>query len=579
LVRTSAILFTILCAAGTLAQGIADTPGLEGKTTFWDRMTSVEAVLEKISRETGVRLRATPAAASTPVAIYARDVTAGSLLERLTALGLVWSQWEGNWTLGRSPAEEMRDRQFLERLAKSGERGLREAAAVWQAWAATPLADHLRQRAAIEVDMERLQREQRGEWAEGRAALGKRLAALPEPDDFPALLLGLLLAAEPGALKALASGKPLLATSSGGDWGYRLPRTAVDQHDTLVGAQETESVVLAAHWDPASSRLQVAVGAKRGENLDTYHLEQFTGDAVLSEGQPPSAQPTWSETPVKTAELPPPYTGGLRVATDYLSWYAESLGLPVIAEARRAPVHGKFGGESLAELHEFLASETLSAPSVEKGWLVFRPSIGISLTDPPAAMLRKLESRKEPPGLDDYAELASNLGPLQQHRFDFAQSLIAASFDTGPLRGSGPALRFWHSLSAVQKAKARSTHLLPYGEMSARQKALFEEAMLGKPVAAVKIMLRTFRADLAGEGLAFFIDDYSKRQVRATNGAIWISGDTEEAIRSSAEFAASTTPFRFEVIRSRQVEMRFGTGTDKSVDYMINLNSAWTEGR
>ncbi|HZH98294.1 MAG TPA: hypothetical protein VEX38_04930, partial [Fimbriimonadaceae bacterium] len=233
---------------------------MERELTLSERMTTVTRLLDQVSLATGVRMRATPAAANVPLAVYAKQQKAGTLLGKLTHLGLSWSHANGWWTLGRSSAEEMRERAYREKLSVYARRGLDSQTAQFQKWAASSWAELARDRQDKERRMADLERHQPQGWELRRAELGAELAVQPEKDDFPAYVLGLLLTSHPGALKVLQSGKPVLASTRVPDWNFPLGAAAVKAYEEFAGVQDTQVVVLAARWIQASGRLEVTAG-------------------------------------------------------------------------------------------------------------------------------------------------------------------------------------------------------------------------------------------------------------------------------------------------------------------------------
>lgn len=196
-------------------------------------------------------------------------------------------------------------------------------------------------------------------------------------------------------------------------------------------------------------------------------LEKIEDDSEVASKR--SDDSIWAQRPITVA--------------DCLRWLSEHTDLNILADAYRFGIGASGYEETGIPVYRWV--EKVLVPNgwvkAEGDWLLFRHRGYWQLrpSEVPERVLRPLESkaRKQPLDVDDYAELAAQLTSPQEERVQVATSRrFVVNFDTEPLVGNIPALRFWASLSAPQRERARRGERLPFENLSARQKSLFRQA-------------------------------------------------------------------------------------------------------
>lgn len=173
------------------------------------------------------------------------------------------------------------------------------------------------------------------------------------------------------------------------------------------------------------------------------------------------------------------------------------------------------------------------------------------------------------PLVDDYATPAAQLTPLQQERVQTGNARrIVASFDTQPLVGNIPALRFWNSLTVPQRERARRGERLTFASLSAGQQAIFQQAFQYR-------LLRMAEPPFAPEEqpTAYFVwQEEEREEFRAYGKYRYYSSHTLETLMETVQLnqREGEAPLRYVRALLRNVAFRFAA-EQGIVQYQVTL--------
>lgn len=171
-------------------------------------------------------------------------------------------------------------------------------------------------------------------------------------------------------------------------------------------------------------------------------------------------------------------------AAECLRWLAEHTDLNIIADAYRCGIDAGDFDKVGIPAHRWIREVLMPNGwvRVDGGWVRFRHKgyWQMRASEVPERLLRPLERKAQylrRLDLDDYAHLAAQLTPLQAERIGISSMhRFVVGFDPLPLRGTIPALRFWNSLTAPQRERARRGERLLLHTLSPAQQSLFRHA-------------------------------------------------------------------------------------------------------
>jgi hypothetical protein len=172
------------------------------------------------------------------------------------------------------------------------------------------------------------------------------------------------------------------------------------------------------------------------------------------------------------------------LAAGALEWIAWHTGYPVISDASRyvgAPYRNSLNSPLTLLM---LLRRDLWLRLDEAGYLLARHKRFWKLNqcEIPERVLRPLEAKWlawKWLSLDDYASVAASITDAQARGFTRMRRSyqLYAAFDTLPLYYSLPALRFWASLSSLQRQRARKGEWIPESTLTLPQRRRFRDAL------------------------------------------------------------------------------------------------------
>lgn len=262
-------------------------------------------------------------------------------------------------------------------------------------------------------------------------------------------------------------------------------------------------------------------------------------------------------------------------AAHCLQWLAERTNLNILADAYRFGIEASGYTETGIPIYRWI--EKVLQPNgwvkAEGNWLLFRHRGYWQLrpSEVSERVLRPLErkARQQPLDVDDYATLAAQLTPLQEERVQIGSARrFVVNFDTQPLKGNIPALRFWNSLTVPQRERARRGERLTFASLSARQQALFQQAFQYR-------LLRMAEPPAAPEEqpAAYFAwQEEEREEFRAYGNYRYYSSHTLETLMEIVQLnqREGEAPPRYVRALLRDVAFRFATEQGR-VQYQISL--------
>lgn len=162
---------------------------------------------------------------------------------------------------------------------------------------------------------------------------------------------------------------------------------------------------------------------------------------------------------------------------DQLAWIHEQTGIPIVADAFRIRANPKVTGGNAGALLRSIGTLNGASLRTENGFVMLRHGgfWRLRTFEVPEETYAKLES-KTTPALDDYADFAARLTPIQRVPFQIPITALL-KVDPEPLRVGMPALRFYGSLGAGQRRRALTGSAIAASEFPASSQALFWEAL------------------------------------------------------------------------------------------------------
>lgn len=189
-------------------------------------------------------------------------------------------------------------------------------------------------------------------------------------------------------------------------------------------------------------------------------------------------QTSADEKPLDLSDVNQP--GKSPTLAEVLSVVHEQTGMPIVAEGFR--LSASFDRRSAKDLKSFLtAISAYSNHSVRTDgpWILVRNGHFWRNRpfEPPETSTVALEklSKQRPLNLSDYASYARTLNDTQVMAFRLGEPKI--EFNVQPLKLALPALRFFGLLSDRQQKAALSGEVIPYQNLTATQRDLFNDAM------------------------------------------------------------------------------------------------------
>jgi hypothetical protein len=277
-------------------------------------------------------------------------------------------------------------------------------------------------------------------------------------------------------------------------------------------------------------------------------------------------------TPPTEAIPSPGYLAKAFSMAEHLEYLAKSAGVPVIADAFRLPASYEeyMPAATVGEYVRSLLSQTMPETRggyfrADHGWLLFKHArywrqLGAEI---PENLYAPIEKQATSLGLNDYADFAAALTPLQAATFPYRPALTR--FPRLPLAPGLPGLRLWGSLSPDQRQAAYGAGL-PVSAMSPSQRDIYRWAvtellwLTGLNETFLPLLMRGLDS---ADQLGFFMRD-------AGNGAAPVFSSAQEAMTPNPSIPAQTLATINEA-RTRAVSFLFGSTPFPGAAYNIML--------
>lgn len=478
------MLTSLLAATIVAGQDVAfSEPEYRKPVALRERLIPVDDLCRQLSKELGVKLQAASDVRDLKLALRLRGRSARWTLERVAdVLDLEWKRVSEGYEL-RAPAASTQALREARRQADSRMRAARRKALDALATAAgKSFAELKSERDTLAAEREQMLADRKPGWSDRVAALAGRIQALETAAEEPAYALGAMLRANPTASNRLLEEGEILVASTA-----RVPGVLsfAEPMRRELSQSGTAGWLVAGHIGGEIAYLFIRMEGAAA-NARSGQLR------IAPEAEPtPSRFAGWSQTAAEfAAALPAGPIGESRpdrwpahpIVADILLDTAERCDLDLVADAFRIPPSANLpSGATAADLWRGLAGGA-QGPSVRlvDGAVLYRHARFWSLRDSEIpertlAALDRVPATDRRALFDAAAEFARGLTVSQIRRFAIRYEGHGANVEAA--RYALPALNFWGTLSAGQRADALERNPILLSQMSPASRAAYLRAV------------------------------------------------------------------------------------------------------
>jgi len=581
-----AVAWIILCVP-VLAGDWQEDPRLQKTVTLQLPNALFTEITEELSKQTGVPLNLHPSLQEEKATFFVTNQPAQQVLAKWMSLfGLKCDPQGEGYQLLPDPALRQQEEEAVEWERRMVRLEAEKTLRTWSQLVRDDFAVHARQASDIEEEMDKLLREKPPGWQDRRAALAERFAQVREVAVWHRYLAGWLYRRFSSTIwRELRQGETVWFSTAQEPGTLPLPPDAL-RWQAYPADTIPRSMLFGIRLDEARRELVFYAFTQPGEDTAEPTATVYTHPLSPDPEQKPSVQQRWErwQTPPEEfsrfrrrienktpSPAPPPRQS---TAADSLRWIAEHAQMNVIADAFRVPVRLVAEGDTLSE---WLSRFTLQEPGylrIEGNWLLFRHAgyWRLKRSELPEKLVRQMEQKWATEGLslDDYAALAAQLtleGILRLREGDS----YSFRFDAAPLQDAALALRFWASLTAVQKTLALQRQPLAYHSLTPVQQTLFQEAMLAKlHEKSDSLLLAVLTLPEPPAEIAFLVERWREGAYTLEGDKLSITTESIEELEQQRHLVPDAPTAYGQSLRGQFV-FYFGIDSQRSVRYHISL--------